>query len=78
MFKSWSEAEVAALQSLESYLIKVCNNFVEEPQALHTLVIHLSLGVEVGEAWDGGKHHTHCVVGLRVQLLWRQTLQKEQ
>jgi len=53
-----------------SHLIEVGDDLVEEPQALDSLVIHLSLGVEVCEARDGGEHHAHGVVGLRVQLLW--------
>lgn len=60
---------VGALQ-LQPHLVKVCNNFVEQPQTLDSLVVHLGLGVEVGEARDGREHHAHGVVGLRVELLW--------
>lgn len=77
MLKSWAAAEVAALQSRRSHLVKVGNNFVEKPEALDSLVVHLGLGVEVGEARDGCKHHAHGVVGLGVQLLWGQTSQTE-
>lgn len=71
--KCLSEAEVGTLENLQSHLIKVSDDFIEEPQALDSLVVHLGLGVEVSKAWDGGKHHAHGIVGLRVQLLWVNT-----
>jgi len=52
-----------------SHLVEVGDDLVEQPEALHALVVHLRLGVEVGEAGDGGEHHAHGVVVLGVQLL---------
>lgn len=69
-FKNRGRLKVeAGPPQLQSHLVKVSDNFVEQPQALHSLVVHLGLGVEVGEARDGCEHHAHGVVGLRVQLL---------
>lgn len=59
----------AGAPPLQSHLVKVSDDFVEQPQALHSLVVHLGLGIKVGEARDGCEHHAHGVVGLRVQLL---------
>lgn len=57
----------------QPHLVKIGNDLIQQPQALDSLVVHLSLGVEVGEAWDGGEHDTYSVVGLGVQLLWGHT-----
>lgn len=60
---------VCSAVQLRPHLVKVGDDLVEQPQTLDSLVIHLSLGVEVGEAGDGGEHDSDGVVGLRVQLL---------
>lgn len=66
--KCWSGA-----LHLQPHLVKIRDDLIQQPQALDSLVVHLSLGVEVGEAWDGGEHDTDSVVGLGVQLLWGHT-----
>lgn len=53
----------------KSDLVKVCNDFVEETQALHSLVVGLQLHVELGEVGDGGKHDARVVNGLVVVTL---------
>lgn len=44
------------------YLIKVSNDFVEQPEALLASLIDISLIIEVPEIRDGGKHHTDVVM----------------
>lgn len=52
-----------------THLIKVSYDFVEEPQALHVLVVELLLFVIVSEPWDGSKQHPNPLIGLGVQVL---------
>lgn len=51
------------------YLIKVSNDFIEEPEALQSFFIDVGFGVELFKIWDRGKHDAHQVVGLVVQIL---------
>ena len=50
-------------------LVKVCDDFVEQSQALDSLVVALQLHVELGEVGDGGEHDADRVALLVVQLL---------
>lgn len=60
------------------YLIEVGDDLIEQAQAFHSLVIHFRLGVKVCKPWDGGKHHPNGIVGLRIQLLDRETHRRSQ
>ena len=51
------------------YLIKVSDDLVEQPEALHSLVVGLQLHVELGKIADGGEHDGHALAGLVVQLV---------
>lgn len=51
------------------YLIKICNDFVEEPEALQSFFVDVRLGVKLFKVRDGGEHDTDQVVGLVVQIL---------
>lgn len=55
--------------SSKSYLIKVCNDLIEQSETLNSLVIDLLLLVVFIKASDGGKHYPHLIIGLRIQLL---------
>lgn len=48
------------------YLIKVCNDFIQQAQTFYSLVIHLGLGIEVSKSRNRSKHHTNSIIGLRV------------
>lgn len=52
-----------------THFIKVGDDFVEHPEALHALVVGVQLHVEVREVGDGGKEHRRFAVLLAVQLL---------
>lgn len=56
-----------------AHLIEVGDDLVQKAQAFHSLVVHLGLRVEVREPRDGGEHHPDSIVGLRIQLLDRET-----
>lgn len=56
-----------------AHLIEVSDDLVQKAQAFHSLVVHLGLRVEVREPRDGGEHHPDSIVGLRIQLLDRET-----
>lgn len=51
------------------YLIKVSNDFIEEPETLQSFFVDVRFGVELFKIWDGCKHDAHQVVGLVVQIL---------
>lgn len=51
------------------YLIKVCDDLVEQPQTLHPHVVAIQLDVEVVEVGDGCEHDSHLGVGLVIQIL---------
>lgn len=51
------------------YLIKVSNDFIEEPEALQSFFVDVRFGVELFKIWNGCKHDAHQVVGLVVQIL---------
>lgn len=42
------------------------------------MVIHFRLRVKVCKPWDGGEHDTDGVIGLRIQLLHRDTQRDSQ
>lgn len=44
------------------YLIKVCNDLVEQSEALKTLLVYVGFCVELFEVRDRSKHHTHQVI----------------
>ena len=50
-------------------LVKVCNDLVQQPQTLHSLIVGLKLHVEVREVRNGGKQDAHALTLLVVQLL---------
>lgn len=52
-----------------SYLVKVSNNLVEQPQALHALVVPVQLHVELVVVGNGGEDHADALVRLVVQVL---------
>lgn len=51
------------------YLIKISNDFVEEPEALQSFFVDVRFGVELFKVRDGSEHDTHQVIGLVVQIL---------
>jgi len=51
------------------YLIKICNNLIEEPETLQPLLINVRFCVKFLEVWDGREHHTHQIVRLMVEVL---------
>lgn len=42
------------------------------------MVVHFGLRVKVCKPRDGGEHHPNCIIGLRIQLLDRQTHRRNQ
>lgn len=50
-------------------LIKVSNDLIQQPQALHSHVVAVQLDVEIIEVWDRGKQDANLCVGLIVQIL---------
>ena len=54
---------------LSFYLVKVAYDFVQQPEALQTLLIDIVLVVELSVVWDRGKHHCYVLVFLAVKLL---------
>lgn len=57
-----------------SYLIKVCNDLVEEAQALQAVPVFTALSVKLLELRHRGEHHAHAVIGLAVQVLKHRVL----
>ena len=58
------------MQNLRSfYLVKVAYDFVQQPEALQTLLIDVILVVELPVVGDWGKHHCYVLVFLAVKLL---------
>ena len=55
-----------------SYLVKIADNFVEEPQTLEALLVDVVLVVELLVVGDGREHHGDVLVPLVVQLLRRE------
>jgi len=53
----------------KQYLVEVCDDFVEKPKTLHSLVVEVQLGVELVEVGDGSEDDAHVAVALTVQLL---------
>ena len=52
-----------------NYLIKICNDFIEQPEALDALVVEVQLDVELVKVGDAGKDHSNPGVGLTVEVL---------
>ena len=51
------------------HLIEICNDFIQQSQTFHPLVIAFQLHVKLGEVCDGGKHHAHIGAVIVVKLL---------
>ena len=51
------------------YLVKICDDFVEKPKTLNTLVVEVQLDVELVEVGDAGEDDAHAGVGLAVEVL---------
>ena len=51
------------------HLVKVCDDLVEQPQALDALVVGLQFHVELREVGDGGEHDGHALARLIVELV---------
>lgn len=51
------------------YLIKVSNDFIEQPETFQSFLVDVRFGVELFKIWDGRKHDAHQVVGLVIQIL---------
>lgn len=51
------------------YLIKISNDFIEEPETLKSFFVDVRFSVELFKVWDGGEHDTHQVIGLVIQIL---------
>lgn len=61
-----------ALETLfAEQLVEVGYDLVQQPQALHALVVGLQLHVELGEVGYGREHYAHAVALLVVQFLRR-------
>lgn len=49
-----------------TYIIKVGDDLVQEPQAFQTLLVDIGFRVELFEIRNGGKHDTDAVIRLVV------------
>lgn len=59
-----------ALETLfAEQLVEVGNDFVQQPQTLHALVVCLELHVELGKVRYGREHYAHAVALLVIQFL---------
>lgn len=54
-----------------SYLVKIVDYLVQEPNALLSTIIDLILGVKLVKVWDRCKDDCHILIGVAVQLLSR-------
>lgn len=52
-------------------LVKVGDDFIQEPKTLHPFVVRLQLHVELGKVGDGPEQDAHAVALLVVQFLPR-------
>lgn len=52
-----------------TYVVKVGDDLVEEPQAFQALLVHVRLCVELLEVRNGGEHDADTGIGLVVELL---------
>lgn len=52
-----------------TYIIKVGDDLIQQPQAFQALLVDIRFRVELFEIRDGGKHDADAVVGLVVQVL---------
>ena len=52
-----------------SYLVKIADNFVEEPQTLEALLVDVVLVVKLLVVRNAGEHDGHVLVPLAVELL---------
>jgi len=50
------------------YLIEITNDFIQQTQALQTLLVDICLVVELLVVGNGGEHHGHAGVALVVEL----------
>lgn len=53
----------------QTYLVKVGNDLIEQPQTLHTHVVSVQLDVKVVEVGNGRKENADLRVGLIVEIL---------
>lgn len=68
----WGWGTPALQVSLSTYIIKVSDDLIQEPEAFQAFLVHIWLRVEFLEVRNGGKHDTDTIVGLVVQLLHRE------
>lgn len=54
---------------MTTYLIKISNDLVQEPQTLHALVVAVQLHVKLVVVGDAGEYNPHALVRLVVQVL---------
>lgn len=52
-----------------NYLIKVRYDFIQQTETLQSFLIDIRLCVKLFKVRDGGKHHTHRLVGLVIKVL---------
>ena len=56
------------------YLVKVTNDFIEKANTLKTLLVYVSLIVELLVVGDGGKHYTDVMICLGVEIIRTRSL----
>ena len=49
-----------------TYLVKIRDDLIEQPETLDALVVEVQLRVELVEVGDGGEDDAHALVGLAV------------
>lgn len=60
----------------DHHLVKVCDDLIQQPQALHPHVVAIQLNVEIIEVWNWGKQDADLCVRLVVQVLMQQGKKK--
>ena len=52
-----------------THCVKVGNDLIEQPKALHPFIVGLKLYVELGEVCDGSEHDANIVNIFIIQIL---------
>ncbi len=58
------------------HLVKISDNFVEQPQAFEAFFVNIGLSVEFLEIWDRCKHYGDTTIGVVVELLTKWKVEK--
>ena len=52
--------------SKKTYFVKVTDNFIEEADALKSLLVDIIFDIELFEVWYGSKHYANILILLRI------------